>query len=134
MSHLTTFTNDTLTNCNRDLLEKSLAEIGVTLDYNTHHVRNSYIEANVDAALVVNGRVIAAGLNFIEKDGKETIEVSGDFFGTGLNQEEFTNRIAQVYKKNDIVNKCRSQRWYVNDSDVRENEDGDIVITASRFV
>jgi DNA-binding CsgD family transcriptional regulator len=135
MSHLTQFSNNSLVNTNKDRLEKSLKEIGVTLDYNNRTIKNQWIEDTVDAAFIVDGKRIAAGINFKMVDGKETVEVNGDFYGTGLNQKTLTNQIAQVYQKNDVIAKCKSQRWFIdNEKDIKANENGDIVIQAYRYV
>lgn len=134
MSHLTTFKNNSLINTNKERLADSLKEIGLELDFNHKNIRNTWINETVDASIKKDGNYIAVGLNFITNaEGKEEVVVAGDFWGTGLNQEELTNRIAQVYQKNDIIAKCRSQRWYVNDADVKVNENGEYVITASRY-
>lgn len=136
MSHLTTYNNNNLINVKKEMLEKSLAEIGIILDYEDRHIRNSYISDTVDAAFIVNGKRIAAGINFKKNNnGDEIVEVAGDFWGTGLNQEEITNKISQIYQKNNIIEKCKSQRWYVeNENEIKENEDGEIVIQAYRYV
>lgn len=134
MSHLTTFSNNSLTNTNKETLSKSLAELGILLDYEDRTIKNTWINEQVDAAIIYKNKRIAVGLNFVvNAEGKEEVIVAGDFYGTGLNQETLTNQIAQVYQKNDIVNKCRSQRWHVDESSIRTNEAGEFVIQASRF-
>ena len=60
-------------------------------------------------------------------------EIVGDSYGTGIDQEELTNRVSQIYQKNDIVEKCRRQRWYVRDEDIVQNEEGEYVIQAYRY-
>ena len=134
MSHLSTYSNDCLKTTERSMLLKSLREIEVELDFNNRTIRNTWIESTVDAAIVYKGKRIAAGLNFkTNEDGTESVEVVGDFYGTGLNQEAFTNQIAQVYKKNDIINKCEEQRWYIDEENVTMNDKGEYVIQAYRY-
>lgn len=134
MSHLTTFKNNSLINTNKETLSKSLSEIGITLDFQNRTIKNQWINEKVDAAMIYNNKRIAVGLNFITNaEGKEEVVVAGDFWGTGLRQEELTNKIAQVYQKNDIINKCRSQRWYVDEKNVTVNDAGEYVIQAHRF-
>ena len=136
MSHWTTYKNNCLDKTNRELLVTSLREIGITLDYTTKHVKNTWVETDVDAAFVSDGKVICAGIKFSQNpDGTEKAEVVGDFWGTGFNDKEIIDRISQIYQKNDIIEKCRSERWFVDEeTDVTENENGEIVIRATRYV
>ena len=93
----------------------------------TNYENRSLINTN-------NGKRIAAGLNFVTNDkGEETVVVSGDFYGTGLDQEEFTNLIAQTYQKHNVISKCEEQGWYVEDENVTVDANGKIVINAYRF-
>lgn len=134
MSHLTTFKNNSLVNTNKETLCKSLAEMDIILDYENKNIKNSWINKDCDAAMIYKGKRISVGINFkMNEDGTELVEVEGDFYGTGLNQEQLTNRIAQIYQKNDIINKCRSQRWFVSEENIKVNEEGEYVIQASRF-
>lgn len=137
MSHITTYKNESLVNCERARLGEALRELGITLDYENRNIKNQWINDTVDAAFVHDGKRISAGINFkTNAEGKEEIEVTGDFWGTGINQTELTNKLAQVYQKHDIVAKCREQRWFVdgNVEDIKENENGEIVIQAYRYV
>lgn len=134
MSHLTTYSNNSLVNCNKTLLETSLKELGIELDYSNRVIKNQWITETVDAAIVYQGKRIAVGLNFkTNAEGQEEVEVAGDFYGTGLNQTELTNKIAQTYQKNNVIEKCKSQRWFVNEKDIVTKENGDIVIQAYRY-
>ena len=134
MSHLTTYSNNSLVNCNKTLLETSLKELGIELDYSNRVIKNQWITETVDAAIVYQGKRIAVGLNFkTNAEGQEEVEVAGDFYGTGLNQTELTNKIAQTYQKNNVIEKCKSQRWFINEKDIVTKENGDIVIQAYRY-
>ena len=135
MSHLTTYKNNALQNTNKEILEQSLLEMGITLDRNNRTIKNSYIEETVDAAIIYNGQRLCAGLNFkTDAEGNEMIEMAGDFWGSGLDQTEFTNKIAQVYKKNDIINKCRNQSWYIDEDGITyDKEKEEYVISAYQY-
>ena len=124
MSHLTNYENRSLINTNKEMLGRAVAEMGVTLDYVNTEIKNTWITEQVDAAIIYNGKRIAAGLNFV---------TSGDFYGTGLDQEEFTNLIAQTYQKHNVISKCEEQGWYVEDENVTVDANGKIVINAYRF-
>lgn len=134
MSHLTTFKNNSLINTNRELLASSIAEIGLTIDFNHKNIKNTWINETVDAAFMKDGKYIAVGLRFeTNPDGEEEVTVAGDFWGTGLKQEELTNRIAQVYQKNRVISVCQEANWFIEQDSIRTEENGDIVIQAYRY-
>lgn len=133
MSHLTTFKNNSLINTKRDLLTKSIAELGLSIDFDKKNVKNTWIDEPVDACFKKDGRHIAVGLRFeTNANGEEEVTVAGDFYGTGLNQKELTNRIAQVYQKHHVIATCEEARWFVDEEKIRE-ENGEIVIEAYRY-
>ena len=140
MSHLTTFKNKSLVDTNREMLTASLEEIGISLDFSKKTINSPYTrswteeEKTVDCILFKEGKELPIGLKFVTNaEGEEVVEVAGDFWGTGINNVELTNQIAQVYQKNDIIKKCIAQRWYVTEDNVSINEEGEYVIQASRF-
>lgn len=134
MSHLTTFKNNSLINTNRELLSSSIAEIGLTIDFNHKNIKNTWINDTVDATFMKDGRYIAVGLRFeTNADGEEEVTVAGDFYGTGLNQRELTDRIAQVYQKNRVINVCQEANWFIEQDSIKTEENGDIVIEAYRY-
>ena len=134
MSHLTTFKNNSLINTKRDLLAESVKELGLTLDYNHKTVKNQWINEEVDGCFMMDGKYIAVGVRFsTNENGEEEVTVAGDFYGTGLNQQELTNKIAQTYQKNRVLDICAESHWYVDDDAIVTNENGEIEITAYRY-
>lgn len=134
MSHLTTFKNNALVNTNRELLTKALAEKGIVLDEVNNTIKNTWINEKVDAAIIYEGKRIAVGLNFVTNaEGEEEVVVAGDFYGTGLKQEELTNQIAQAYQKHNVISQCQAQGWFVEDNAITTNAKGEIEINAYRF-
>lgn len=134
MSHLTTFKNNSLTNTNRELLAESIAELGLSIDFNHKNIKNTWISEEVDATFMKDGRYIAVGLRFeTNSDGEEEVTVAGDFWGTGLRQEELTNKIAQVYQKNRVISVCKEANWFIENDSIKTEENGDIVIEAYRY-
>ena len=135
MSHLLTFKNDALKNADREKLAKAFSEIeGMTLDYTIKSIQNTWIQDTVDGGLIYNGKKVPLGVKFNTDTENNTIaEIVGDSYETGIDQEELTNRVSQIYQKNDIVEKCRRQRWYVRDEDIVQNEEGEYVIQAYRY-
>lgn len=133
MSHLTTFKNNSLINTKRDALQVAVAEIGLELDYNHKTVKNTWINESVDGCFKKDGKYIAVGVRFsTNAEGQEEVTVAGDFYGTGLNQREITDRIAQVYQKNRIIDLCQESRWSL-DGDVVTKENGDMEMTFFRY-
>ena len=134
MSHLTTFKNNSLINTKKDLLIKAIEEIpGLSIDFDKKNVRNTWIDEPVDACFKKDGNYIAVGVRFEKtKDGDEQLTVAGDFYGTGLRQEELTNKIAQVYQKHNVIATCEEARWFVDEDKIRE-ENGEIIIEAYRY-
>lgn len=135
MSHLTTYRNNALENTNKEMLQKSVAEInGLELDYNIKNIKNSWISEAVDAGFLKDGSPIAVGLRFsTDENGNEICTVAGDFYGTGLNQTAITNKIAQIYTKNNFVDKCKQANWFLENENVTTDENGNMVLDFYRY-
>lgn len=137
MSHITTYKNNSLKNTNKEMLEKSLNEIGIQIDFNNKQIRTdrwSWGTQDVDAVLMRGTEVLPAGLKFsINEEGDEQVEFVGDLWGYDISQEKIMNQLAQHYQKNFIVQKCEEQGWHINESDIKTNENGEMVIEAYRY-
>ena len=137
MSHLSTFKNNALGNVREELLQKSLSEVGLQIDFHNKKIttsRWSWREKDVDGVFMRNGEVLPIGVAFTQNaDGTQSCEIVGDFYGTGLNEVEVNNKIAQYYTKNHIIDKCEQQGWTVDYSTVEENKEGEIVFEAFRY-
>ncbi len=125
MSHWKKFTNDALTNTNTEILGKALAQLGVTLDTSIKAIDNTWGHEPVDMGFVVDGQKIALGF---KKIGNK-LELRGDFYATGLKEEGFIERVAQLYTKEDIVDKIQNQTQYEIES-METNANGEIEIMA----
>ena len=136
MSHLTSFKNKTLINTEDCLLQKSFEEIGLQIDFDKKKIETqswSWKVANVDAVLMQDGKELPIGLKFSRtSNGDKEVEIIGDFWGTGLNQEQVTNKLAQFYQKNHIIKKCEEQGWYVDQDTIKE-VDGELVFQAEKW-
>lgn len=107
MSHWKQFTNDVLTNTNMDILSQAVAKMGITLDTTIKNISNPWGSEKVDMGFRKNGQAIALG--FRNNNGK--LELVGDFYGTGLVEEDFINQVSQHYTVEDIVRKVRTSMW-----------------------
>lgn len=135
MSHLTTYKSDVLVNCNKTLLKRAVADLGMELDYSIKQIKNTWITEAVDAGFVKDGKPVSVGVKFEKEGSKTKLEVAGDFYKTGLDQSTFINRLAQAYKKHDVIFKCQQQGWNINKNDITiDKKTNEIVIQASRYV
>lgn len=132
MSHWKKFESNVLQDTKRDLLERALGEMGVQLDENIKSIRNTWGNEKVDAGLRKDGRAIALGINFKMVDGKEQIELTGDFYGTGLNERGFIDRLAQVYQKHNVINKLEEAGWDLDT--LQTNSNGELVLEFEQAV
>lgn len=133
MSHWKTFKNDVLSDTNKNYLSTALAEIGVELDTNIKSISNTWGKEDVDMGFKKDGRPIALGLKEVDGEGgKKVLELRGDFYGTGLNESTFMDKLSQVYQRENIVNKLQDNRWTVDS--VQTDEHGNIVIEAYEYV
>lgn len=132
MSHWKKFESDVLGDIRKDLLAKAVKELGVEMDENIKHIRNTWGNETVHAGLVKGGNPIALGFNF-KPNGKGgfKLELSGDFFGTGLDERTFIDRLAQAYQKHNVIEKLEMQGWMIDMNEVNEN--GEFVIEAYQW-
>lgn len=128
MSHWKKFTNDVLTNTKEELLRTSLSEIGVELDTSIKTISNTWGREPVDMGFKVNGKAIALGLKKVDGD---KMELRGDFYGTGLREADFMDRLSQVYQKHNITQKLALAGWSIENQLVNEN--GEIEIEAYTY-
>lgn len=118
----------------RDMLENSLKEIGIGLDYGTTTINNVYGKAEVDAAFINlrTNKVTSLGIKFNAEGG---INLEGDIWGTGLgtdgNQEVLFNKIAQYYQKNNLLDAFAKNGYIVESNTVNAN--GEIELEAVMY-
>lgn len=131
MSHWKKFESDVLRNPQKEILELALKDMGLGIDYTVRSIQNAWGNDTVDAAIINKNRCTSLGFKFI-KEGKDTrLQLSGDFYGTGLNESGFINKLSQLYQKHHITQKLIEKRWDINS--LIENENGEIEICASIF-
>lgn len=132
MSHWNTYKSDVLTNTKQNHLSTALSEIGVELDTSIKNISNTWGREQVDMGFKVGGRPIALGLREIQnEDGSVSLELKGDFYGTGLNEAEFMDKISQVYQRENIIDKLQNNGWTVEET--KTDEYGNIVIEAYEY-
>lgn len=137
MSHLTTFESNVLLNCKKGLLTKAMKSLGYDYREDINIIKNQWITEKVDAGLVrlSDNKEVSVGFRFVKEGANTKLTLAGDFWGTGIDSNSFINKIAQQYKKEDVLFQCQQQGWTVNREDISiDNKTNDIVIRASRMV
>lgn len=127
MSHWKKFTNNALANTNLEILASALGEMGLGLDLNTKFIKNAYNNAEVDMAVTRGNEVLTIGF----KKVNDQLELRGDFWRTGIQEETFLNKVSQIYTKLDIVNKVSRSQYTIDQ--IKENENGEIEILAYTY-
>ena len=129
MSHWKKFNSKVLENVDMNMLAKALKEMGLGLNTSARSVSNTFGRDSVDAAITdAGGRDLSLGIKM--KDGKLTL--TGDFYGTGLNEAQFIDKLAMSYQANKIQEGCTRQGWNVDIDTV--DADGNRVIEAYQWV
>jgi hypothetical protein len=132
MSHWRKYSAQVLENVKEGLLHKACADLGVTFDTNIKQVGNSYGEgAKVDAGLQQNGRNLPLGFLFKTEGGKTKLTLEGDFWGTGLDEHSFIDRLSQSYQKHNIIEQATNQGWFFDVNNV--DKDGNVVLEAYQW-
>lgn len=128
MSQFRRFKNEVLKDVDERLFFETMEELGFECK-KQNQVSNAYGKDSVDGAFVRDGKTLPIGYKFIENsDGKLSLEVRGDFWNTGLRENEFVNQISQMYQKNRITNTLEDNGLLIDD--IIRNKSKDLVITA----
>lgn len=130
ISHWKKFTTNVLKNVQEDLLVRACTDLGISYDRTINSIRNTWGNERCDAGLIYNGKAIPLGFNFKVEDGKTKLELSGDFFATGLRESSFMDSLSQAYQKYNAQRQLEDQGWII-DSTIAVNSD--IVIEAYQW-
>ena len=134
MSHWVKKHTEVLDNVKKPILKDALKEMGKGFDESVKEIKNPWGHEFVDAALLDNGVITNLGFNFIPKENeteKFKLELVGDFYGTGLNENKFMTQLSQMYQKHNVLNALEEQNWDVED--INTNNQGELVIEASQW-
>jgi hypothetical protein len=135
MSHWKKFESNVLKKVKTDLLSVALHEMGLGIDTNIKSIRNSWGRDDVDAGLVdKNGNKLSLGFK-LNSNGDDTssLELTGDFYSTGLSETGFMDKLSQTYKKHEVMKQLEDSRWQFDEKDITTDADGNIVIDAYIF-
>lgn len=133
MSHWRKYSSNVLDDVKMDLLTKACNDVGVTYDTSIKHVGSTYGSegANVDAGIKKDGRELQLGFIFKQEDGKTKLVLEGDFWGSGLNERNFVDNLAQHYKKHKIIQQAENQGWFFDKNET--DKDGNIILEAYAY-
>lgn len=126
MSHWKKFQSNVLEDINKETLAKATADMGVGFDEKVKQISNTWGNESVSAGLVKDGRKIPLGFNFKHRNGKITLELSGDFFGTGLDERTFIDTLSQNYQKHKTIDALKEQGWVVDTVEVNKKNEIEI--------
>ena len=131
MSHWKKFSSNVLEDINKDLLAKAVADLGVGFSEGIKSIRNTWGNESVSAGLTRKGQPIALGFNFKNRNGKLALELSGDFYGTGLDERTFMDKLSQSYQKHKTVKALEEQGYQIDMNAM--NAKGEVVIEAYQW-
>lgn len=128
MSCWRSYSCDVLKNVDKDMLKDALKEMGLSIDTKVHRVKSMWDSnaGSVDGVLVKDGRALPLGLVFSDETGH--VHVTGDFWGTGLDEVRFTDDLSRIYQKINILTQLELQGYTVDN--IETNAEGEIEIEA----
>lgn len=129
MSHWRQHKSNVLEDVNMDMLAKACKDIGVGMSTSTKNISNSWGKESVDAAITKNGKTLALGFVFETVAGKTSLKLTGDFYGTGLDEATFIDRLAQQYMKHKATAALEDEGFTIDS--LETNANGEIEIMAT---
>lgn len=128
MSHWKKFNSQVLSDVNKEILHKAMREIGVDFNEKIVSISNTWGKEKVSAGLVNirNNKELSLGFNFKTVNNKLTLELTGDFFCTGLNEATFMNNLSQIYQKHRIIDICENQGYILDEDTLKIDNEGSI--------
>ena len=131
MSHWRKHQSNVLSNVQDDILRTALAALGLGMDFNINQIKNTWGKETVDAALTRGGEALTLGFNFGKEIGARSLELTGDFYRTGLREDLFIDSLAQQYMKVKTEQALVNELWTTESCKV--DEDNNIVIEAYQW-
>lgn len=126
MSHFAVYTCNV---SNMEYVKKGLAEMGLGYKENAQ-IKDYYGQTRqAQLAVVKDGRVLPLG--WVEEKGE--LGLQADWYKVPYSEKEFTNQIAQLHSKYQVLDICEENRWNVDMDSITTNEAGEIEILATSF-
>lgn len=126
MSCWRSYTCDVLKNVDKSIVEEALKEMNVGLDTSQTRVYGRYENRSsaCDGLLMLNGEAIDVGIVFNDETGH--LQLVGDFWGTGLDAQEFQDSLSQTYQKINIMHQAELNGWTVDEESIETCADGSV--------
>lgn len=126
MSCWRSYTCDVLKNVDKSIVEEALKEMNVGLDTSQTRVYGRYENrsSECDGLLMLNGEAIDVGIIFNDETGH--LQLVGDFWGTGLDAQEFQDSLSQTYQKINIMHQAELNGWTVDEESIETCADGSV--------
>ena len=125
MSCWRTYSCEALKNVDKELAKKALEKMGVQVDETVKFIDAPYATSevksgNVDAGFIKNGQAVPVGVIWKNKDG--FMEIAGDFWRTGIDEEEFMNTVAGNVMKATLENQLELMGYTIDEATLEETE------------
>lgn len=128
MSH---FVNYACKVVNKEYLKRSLEELGYSYLENVMIQDYYKKQRKVDLAVVRNNVKLPIG--WVENEETNELDLIADWFNTGVNQNQFTQKISQLNSKYLIQDVCEDNGWFVDPDDIFINEEQKIKIKSVQY-
>ena len=125
MSCWRTYSCEALKNVDKELAKKALEKMGVQVDETVKFIDAPYAmsevkSGNVDAGFVKNGNAVPVGVIWKNADG--LMEIVGDFWNTGIDEEKFMNTVAGNVMKATLENQLELMGYTIDEATLEETE------------
>lgn len=112
-----------------DILKEAAKKMDLDINTSIKRVGTSYgaydtNSANVDGAFMKRGQTLQLG--YVLKGNSGNLEIVGDFWSTGLNNETFLGTLGQLYREIQIQQQAEMMGYTIDS--VTTNAQGDTVI------
>lgn len=128
MSH---FVNYKCKVVNKEYLKKSLKELGY--DYSEDEIIQDYFKKQRRVELAVVQNNVKLPIGWVKNNETEELELIADWFNTGINQHQFTEKISILNSKYLIEDVCEEHGWFVDPDDIFVDEEQQVKVKAVQY-
>lgn len=130
MSCWRNYSCDVLKGVDKAMVAEAFSKMGLTLNEDIKTVVASYEgrRANVDAVVCKDGQPISLGVIF--DNGEDHLQILGDFWGTGFNEQKFTDELSRTYQRINVETRLTLMGYTIDELSFIEAEDGSVEFEA----